>query len=137
MNGEDQRVAARIILEDRLGRRVGENSTVPIELAVDADGRERRRQRRAEATQRIGVRPGLSDTAVFLGITKILLDNNWYDADFVRRFTDFPLLVRTDTLRRLQPQDVQPDYKPKDISGGPSYKVQGLKDEQRAKIGDF
>ena len=46
----------------------------------------------------IGVRPGLSDTAVFLGITKILIDEGWYDADFVRRFTDFPLLVRTDTL---------------------------------------
>ena len=46
----------------------------------------------------IGVRPGLSDTAVFLGVTKILIDEGWYDADFVRRFTDFPLLVRTDTL---------------------------------------
>ena len=31
----------------------------------------------------IGVRPGLSDTAVFLGVTKILIDEKWYDADFV------------------------------------------------------
>jgi len=44
----------------------------------------------------IGVRPGLSDTAVFLGVTKVVLDQGWYVADFVRRFTDFPLLVRTD-----------------------------------------
>jgi len=85
----------------------------------------------------IGVRPGLSDTAVLLGVTKIMLDNGWYNPDFCRQFTDFPLLVRTDTLRRLRPQDVQADYQLKDITGGPSYKVQGLKDEQRERIGDF
>jgi nitrate reductase alpha subunit len=85
----------------------------------------------------IGVRPGLSDTAVLLGVTKILLDEKWYDADFCQRFTDFPLLVRTDTLKRLRPQDVQADYRPKDIAGGPSFKVQGLTSEQRERIGDF
>ena len=85
----------------------------------------------------IGVRPGLSDTAVFLGVTKILMDEKWYDADFVRRFTDFPLLVRTDTLKRLRPEEVIKGYKPKDLKGGPSYKIQGLTDEQRARIGDF
>ncbi len=85
----------------------------------------------------IGVRPGLSDTAVLLGVTKILLDEKWFDADFCRRFTDFPLLVRTDNLKRLRPQDVQAGYRPKDISGGPSFKVQGLTREQRERIGDF
>ena len=45
MHGEDQRVAARVVVEDALGRRVGEDAAVPIELAVDAHGRERRRQR--------------------------------------------------------------------------------------------
>ena len=44
VDGEDQRVAARVVVEDDLGRRVGENAAVPIELAIDADGRERRRQ---------------------------------------------------------------------------------------------
>jgi nitrate reductase alpha subunit len=85
----------------------------------------------------IGVRPGLSDTAVFLGITKILLDEGWFFPDFVRRFTDFPLLVRTDTLRRLRPEEVIPDYKPKDLRAGPSYTIQGLTDAQRARVGDF
>src|SRR5262249_13333429 len=47
------------------------------------------------------------------------------------------LLVRTDTLRRLRPEEVIKDYKPKDLKGGPSYAVQGLTDEQRAKVGDF
>jgi nitrate reductase alpha subunit len=85
----------------------------------------------------IGVRPGLADTAVLLGVTKILLDEKWYDPKFCRRHTDFPLLVRTDTLVRLRPQDVQADYRPKNISGGPSFKIQGLTDEQRERIGDF
>jgi len=85
----------------------------------------------------IGVRPGLSDTAVFLGLAKILIDEGWYDADFVRRFTDFPLLVRTDTLKRLRPEEVIKGYKVKDLKRGPSYTIQGLTDEQRARIGDF
>jgi nitrate reductase alpha subunit len=85
----------------------------------------------------IGVRPGLSDTAVFLGITKILMDEGWYDADFVRRFTDFPLLVRTDTLRRMRPEEVIRDYRAKDLKDGPSYRIQGMTDEQRARVGDF
>ncbi len=85
----------------------------------------------------IAVRPGLSDTAVLLGVTKIMLDNGWYKPEFCRQFTDFPLLVRTDSLVRLRPQDIDANYKPKDISGGPSYHVQGLTDEQRQQIGDF
>src|SRR5262249_36769701 len=87
----------------------------------------------------IGVRPGLADTAVFLGITKILIDNKWYKANFVRQFTDFPLLVRKDTLRRLRPEELEEykDYQPKDIKNGPSYKIQALTEEQRQKIGDF
>lgn len=85
----------------------------------------------------ISVRPGLSDTAVLLGVTKIMLDEGWYKPDFCRRFTDLPLLVRTDTLRRLRPQDVTADYRPKDISAGPSYKKHGLTEAQRQQIGDF
>ena len=27
-----------------------------------------------------------------------MIDRGWYDADFVKRFTDLPILVRTDTL---------------------------------------
>lgn len=85
----------------------------------------------------ISVRPGLSDTAVLLGVTRILMDEGWYDTKFCRQFTDFPLLVRTDTLERLRPQDVVANYKPKDISTGPSFKIQGLTVAQRERIGDF
>ncbi|MBI1930267.1 molybdopterin-dependent oxidoreductase [Candidatus Poribacteria bacterium] len=78
-----------------------------------------------------------TDTALFLGITKILIDEKRYDEKFVKEFTDFPLLVRTDNLKHLKPQDIIPGYKSADISQGPSYKIQGLTDEQREKVGDF
>jgi nitrate reductase alpha subunit len=91
----------------------------------------------AKADYWIGVRPGLSDLAVLLGVTKLMMDNGWIVRDFVLKFTDFPLLVRTDTLRRLRPEDVIPGYKPKDISQGPSFERQALTAKQRAKIGDF
>lgn len=85
----------------------------------------------------IGCRPGLSDLAVLLGVAKIIIDNNWHDAKFVKEFTDLPLLVRTDTLKRLHPHEVIKGYQLKDIRNGPSYKVHGLTDDQRTKIGDF
>jgi len=91
----------------------------------------------AKADYWIGCRPGLSDTAVLLGVTRILIDRGWIDREFVQRFTDFPLLVRTDSLRRLRPEDVIPGYRNKDLRGGPSYERQALTDEQRERIGDF
>jgi len=91
----------------------------------------------AKADYWIGVRPGLSDTSVLLAITKILMDNEWVDRTFIRQFTDFPLLVRTDDLRRLRPEEVIDGYEIKDIRGGPSYEIQGITDEQRERIGDF
>src|SRR5438132_5250074 len=45
----------------------------------------------------IPVRPG-GDGALFLGTIKVILDENLYDADFCKQFTDMPILVRTDTL---------------------------------------
>jgi nitrate reductase alpha subunit len=84
----------------------------------------------------IPIRPA-SDAALFLGITRLMMDNGWYDRDFVLKFTDFPLLVRTDNLRRLRAADVFPGYKPGLAKDGPSFKYQGLTDEQYAKIGDF
>jgi len=84
----------------------------------------------------IPVRPQ-TDTALFLGITRLLMDRGQYDAGFVKRFTDFPLLVRTDNLRRLRAAEVFPGYAGRDLRSGPSYLVQGLTDGDRARIGDF
>lgn len=86
----------------------------------------------------IRVRPGATDTALFLGVTRLMIDRRWYDEAFVKAFTDFPLLIRTDTLRRVRAADVFKDYTPALDRNGPSYTVQNLTDEQYAKIGhDF
>ncbi len=75
--------------------------------------------------------------ALWLGVTKLMIDNKWYDETFVKRFTDFPLLVRTDTLKRLHANEVFPNYKTDLSPYGPSMKIQGLTKEQHAKLGDF
>lgn len=86
----------------------------------------------------IQVRPGCTDTALFLGVTKVMIDNGWYDKKFVAAFTDLPLLIRTDTLTRLRAGDVFPNYKLALAKDGPSFKDQHLTDEQYAKLGgDF
>ena len=85
----------------------------------------------------IPCRPGLGDLAIFLGITKILMDRNLYDAAFVKRYTDFPLLLRADNLKRLNPVDVIGGYKPGLDPNGVSYKVQGLTADQYAKLQDY
>jgi len=84
----------------------------------------------------IPIRPQ-TDTALWLGITRLMIEKNWYDEGFVKRFTDFPLLVRTDTLKRLRAAEVFPDYKTTLSPDGPSTKIQGLTPEQHAKLGDF
>ncbi len=83
----------------------------------------------------IPVRPS-TDTALLLGISKIIMDNKWYDEKFIKNFTDFPLLVRTGTLKRLRADEIFPDYENKDISHGVMMDVFGLTPEQREKIGD-
>jgi nitrate reductase alpha subunit len=85
----------------------------------------------------IRVRPGCTDTALFLGVTRLMMNRGWYDESFVTRFTDFPTLIRTDTLQRLRAADVFPDYAPGLKKDGPSYTEQHLTDEQYARIGDF
>jgi len=84
----------------------------------------------------IPIRPA-TDTALFLGVTRWLMDNEKYDADFVKRFTDFPLLVRLDTLKRLSAADVFPNYEPGLDPNGPSFAQHGLTREQYEKLGDY
>ncbi|CAG0935936.1 nitrate reductase / nitrite oxidoreductase, alpha subunit [Thermoflexales bacterium] len=84
----------------------------------------------------IPIRPA-TDTALFLGITRWLIDNQKYDADFVKHFTDFPLLVRADNLQRLRASDVFVDYQPGLSPEGASLKQQNLTPEQYEKLGDY
>lgn len=84
----------------------------------------------------IPIRPA-TDAALFLGITKLLMDSGRYDADFVRRFTDLPMLIRTDTGRRVRAAELFPGYQPGLTKEGASFGRQGLKPEQYDKLGDF
>jgi anaerobic selenocysteine-containing dehydrogenase len=68
------------------------------------------------------VRPG-TDAALALALTHVLLERGWFDADFVRRWTNAPLLVRADTGRLLRAHDLSPADDPDhyvawDESGG-------------------
>lgn len=84
----------------------------------------------------IPIRPA-TDAALFLGITRLLIDRDQYDADFVRRFTDLPFLIRTDTGTRLRAAEMFPGYQPGLTPDGPSFAIQGLKPEQYTRLGDF
>lgn len=51
------------------------------------------------------VRPG-TDGALALGLANIMIERGWYDQDFVRAWSNGPLLVRSDTDRLLRAQDL-------------------------------
>lgn len=78
-----------------------------------------------------------TDAALFLGITRLLIDKGQYDENFVLQFTDFQFLVRTDNLKRLRAHEVFSNYQFGLSPDGPSFKYQGLKKEQYEKLGDF
>ena len=59
----------------------------------------------------ITVRPG-TDSALFLGAAKIIVEEGLYDEEFVRAFTDLPMLVRMDENRLLRASEVIEDYEP-------------------------
>ncbi len=48
-----------------------------------------------------------TDAALALGMAKIIIDRRLYDAKFLRDFTDFPILVRKDSGKRLLAGEVQ------------------------------
>jgi anaerobic selenocysteine-containing dehydrogenase len=51
------------------------------------------------------VRPG-TDGALALGIAQVMIERGWYDRDFIRDWTNGPLLVRTDNARLLRESDL-------------------------------
>lgn len=84
----------------------------------------------------IPVRAGLSDTALMLGLAKALIDSNRFNADFLKRFTDMPLLVRLDTLQRLRADEVFAGYQSPLDPNGPSFTLHGMTPEQHEQLGD-
>ncbi len=62
-----------------------------------------------KADELLVIRPG-TDTALALGLARIIIDENRFDHEFVKSFTDLPLLVRMDTRQLLQARDIDPGY---------------------------
>jgi len=54
------------------------------------------------------VRPG-TDGALALGLANVMIERGWYDRDFIRSWSNGPLLVRTDTGRLLTERDLAPN----------------------------
>ena len=46
------------------------------------------------------------DAAVCNGFSRVIVEEGLYDADFIRQYTDLPLLIRDDTQKRLLAKDV-------------------------------
>jgi len=53
------------------------------------------------------VRPG-TDGALALGLAHLMIERGWYDRDFIRNWSNGPLLVRADTGRLLTERDLAP-----------------------------
>ena len=56
----------------------------------------------------IRVRPG-TDGALALGIANLMIERRWYDRDFIRDWSNGPLLVRADTGRLVTERDLAAD----------------------------
>jgi nitrate reductase alpha subunit len=59
----------------------------------------------SKADDAIVVRPGTTP-ALALGLANVVLKEKLYDAEYVRQWTDLPLLVRMDTLKFLRASEV-------------------------------
>ncbi|MFO1352420.1 MAG: molybdopterin-dependent oxidoreductase [Gammaproteobacteria bacterium] len=62
----------------------------------------------------IVIRPG-TDPAFALGLAQVMIAENLFDTEFVKRNTDLPTLVRMDTLERLKASDVFPNHQNKPL----------------------
>ena len=71
----------------------------------------RRAGRAAKADCWLRVRPG-SDGALALGIAGVMIAEGWFDRDFIRDWSNGPLLVRSDTQRLLTERDCSPHGSP-------------------------
>lgn len=82
----------------------------------------------------IVIRPG-TDHALMLGVAHILMKEKLYDDDYVKSFTDLPVLVRTDTLQYLQASDIVEGHKIQERSDYYSAFKKGTKLPAAAKQG--
>jgi nitrate reductase alpha subunit len=96
----------------------------------------------------IVVRPGTTP-ALALGLSHVIVRDKLYDAEYVRRWTDLPLLVRTDTLQYLRSAEVfggglaplsnhtRVVAKGDDVPAVAAQREQIIPEELRAEWGDY
>jgi anaerobic selenocysteine-containing dehydrogenase len=77
----------------------------------------------SKAEHWLQVRPG-ADAALALGLIHVMLERDWYDNAFVRRWTNAALLVRADTGRLLRADEVA------DPTGQTGYVAWDLADDE-------
>lgn len=68
-----------------------------------------------KADKLLVVRPGVTP-ALALGFANVIINEKLYDAEYMKKYTDSPLLIRMDTQKLLKPTDYIPDYKKADVS---------------------
>jgi len=68
----------------------------------------------SKADSVIVIRAG-TDHALALGLAHVIIRDKLYDEEFVKSFTDLPMLVRTDNLKVLRARDIIADYKPAEL----------------------
>ncbi|HEX9710165.1 MAG TPA: molybdopterin-dependent oxidoreductase, partial [Candidatus Thermoplasmatota archaeon] len=68
-----------------------------------------------KADELILIRPA-TDSALALGVAQVLMRDDLVDHEFVKQWTDLPLLVRTDTRQLLRAGDVFAGYTPAPLS---------------------
>lgn len=64
----------------------------------------------------IVIRPG-TDPAFMLGIAHVIIKEKLYDANFMKKYSDLPFLVRMDNLEMLKPEDIIQGYRKKKPTG--------------------
>lgn len=68
-----------------------------------------------KADEVIIIRPG-TDAALALGVASVIMNEKLYDEEYIKTFTDLPLLVRMDTLKFVRASDIIKDYKPAELT---------------------
>ncbi len=102
-----------------------------------------------KADEVIIIRPG-TDAALALGVASVIINERLYDEEYVKTFTDLPVLVRMDTLKLLRASDIIKDYQPAELSNyakvlkpderptpTANQGVQYISEKARAEWGDF
>lgn len=64
----------------------------------------------SKADEVVIIRPA-TDPAFALGLAHVIIKERLYDEEFVKSFTDLPLLIRTDTKKLLRAHEIFEDYK--------------------------